>query len=54
MDGGNLEAALVTGAPAQAAASPQAITLRQWPWLLDGLPREQPTAYRSLRPRQIV
>jgi hypothetical protein len=37
-----------------AAASPQAITLRQWPWLLDGLPREQPTAYRPLRHRHIV
>ncbi|MCY0877573.1 MAG: IS66 family insertion sequence element accessory protein TnpB [Firmicutes bacterium] len=40
--------------PMTAAASPQAVTLRQLPWLVDGLPREQPTASRPLRHRQII
>jgi transposase len=40
--------------PMTTAASPQAVTLRQLQWLLDGLPLEQPTAYRPLRHRRIV
>ncbi|PSR23387.1 MAG: IS66 family insertion sequence hypothetical protein [Sulfobacillus acidophilus] len=40
--------------PMTATASPPAITLRQLHWLLDGLPLEQPTAYRPLRHRRIV
>lgn len=40
--------------PMTATTSPQAVTLRPWQWLLDGLPREQPTAYRPLRHRRIV
>ncbi|AEJ38713.1 hypothetical protein TPY_0512 [Sulfobacillus acidophilus TPY] len=36
------------------AQSPQAVTLRQLQWLLDGLPLDQPTAYQPLDNRRIV
>ncbi|MCY0863840.1 MAG: IS66 family insertion sequence element accessory protein TnpB [Sulfobacillus sp.] len=36
------------------AQSPQAVTLRQLPWWLDGLPLDQPTAYQPLANRRVV
>jgi len=40
--------------PMTAPSSPHAVTLRQLQWLLDGLPLEQPTAYRPLPHRRVV
>jgi transposase len=36
------------------AQSPQAVTLRQLQWLLDGLPLDQPTAYQPRANRRVV
>ncbi|WP_051005391.1 IS66 family insertion sequence element accessory protein TnpB [Sulfobacillus thermosulfidooxidans] len=40
--------------PMTATTSPQAITLRQLQWLLDGLSLEQPAAYQALRHRHVL
>ncbi|WP_020376175.1 IS66 family insertion sequence element accessory protein TnpB [Sulfobacillus thermosulfidooxidans] len=40
--------------PVTATTSPQAITLRQLQWLLDGLSLEQPAAYQALRHRHVL